>query len=265
MKVPYFIVNAFSKSSFAGNPTGVCILEDWLSTDDLQKVASQTQMAETVFLFPSDSHQWSIRWFSPLVEKDLSGHGTLAAAHILTEEGFSDESKAFNFSSSGGKLKVEKTAKGTLRLEMDVLKARSCVASPLLVEGLGAYPDETFVGMDCLCVFSDESIVRELQPEPRLLKRIGSARGIIATAKSSDSKVDYVTRFFAPRYGINEDEVTGSIHGLLVPYWFKKLGKVKMWASQLSPRGTSIACGLEEDYVWVEGYADTFLRGEITF
>jgi PhzF family phenazine biosynthesis protein len=164
MKMPYFIVNAFSKSSFAGNPTGVCILKDWLSTDDLQKVASQTQMAETVFLFPSDSHQWSIRWFSPLVEKDLSGHGTLAAAHILVNEGFSDETKAFNFTSSGGRLKVEKRKEGILRLEMDVLKARSCVASPLLIEGLGAYPDETFVGMDCLCVFSDESIVKELQP-----------------------------------------------------------------------------------------------------
>jgi predicted PhzF superfamily epimerase YddE/YHI9 len=264
MKVPYFIVNAFSKISFAGNPTGVCILKDWLSTDDLQKIASQTQMAETVFLFPSASNQWSIRWFSPLVEKDLSGHGTLAAAHILLEEDFADGNQPFNFSSSGGRLMVEKRAEGLLHLEMDILKARSCVASPLLVEGLGAYPDETFVGMDCLCVFSDESIVRELQPEPRLLRRIGSARGIIVTSKSDDSKIDYVTRFFSPRLGVDEDEVSGSIHALLVPYWFKKLGKVKMRASQLSPRGTSIACGLEENYVWVDGYADTFLRGEIT-
>ncbi|MBT3668592.1 MAG: PhzF family phenazine biosynthesis protein [Opitutae bacterium] len=264
MKVPYYIVNAFSKISFSGNPTGVCILEDWLSTDDLQKIASQTQMAETVFLFPSDSKQWSIRWFSPLVEKDLSGHGTLAAAHILLEEGFSDGNQAFNFSSCGGRLKVEKRTEGILRLEMDILKARSCVASPLLVEGLGAYPDETFVGMDCLCVFSDESIVRELQPEPRLLKRIGSARGIIVTAKSYDSKFDYVTRFFSPRLGVDEDEVTGSIHGLLVPYWFKKLGKVEMRSKQLSPRGTSVICGIEESFVWIEGYADTFLRGEIT-
>lgn len=264
MSVPFFIVNAFAKNSFSGNPTGVCILEDWLSTDDLQEISAQTKMPETVFLFPSDSKVWSIRWFSPLSEKDLSGHGTLAAAHILFSEGFEAGKDFLSFSSSGGHLTVTKKESGLLRLEMTSLKARSCLASPLLIEGLGAYPDETFLGMDCLCVFSDESIVRELKPEPKLLKRINCARGIIVTAKSSKPKVDYVTRFFAPRIGVDEDEVTGSIHGLLVPYWSKKLSKQKMHAEQLSSRGTLLSCGLTKGFVWVDGSMETFLRGEIS-
>jgi predicted PhzF superfamily epimerase YddE/YHI9 len=98
-----------------------------------------------------------------------------------------------------------------------------------------------------------------------LLKRINSTRGIITSAKSLDADCDYVTRFFAPRYGVDEDQVTGSIHGLLIPYWQKKLGKVKMRANQLTPRGTSLLCGMERGLVWVEGCADTFFRGEIAF
>ena len=265
MRIPYFQVNAFSEGAYTGNTSGVCILEDWLSTDELQSIAIQTGMFETAFLFKNAYNLWSIRWFSSNAEIDLSGHGTLAAAHILMEEGFSNGSQSLSFSSNGGSLKVVKGEQGALRLEMDILKARSCAASPLLVEGLGAYPDETFVGMDVLCIFSDESIVRELKPEPRLLKRINSTRGIIATARSLGADCDYVTRFFAPRYGVDEDEVTGSIHGLLIPYWQKKLGKVKMRANQLTPRGTSLLCGMEKGIVWVEGCADTFFRGEIAF
>lgn len=264
MNIPYFQVNAFSDGPYKGNASGVCILEDWLSTDELQSIAIQTGMFETAFLIPNANDLWSIRWFTNKAEIDLSGHGTLAAAHVLMEAGLSNEYQSLNFSSNGGTLKVVKREQGILRLEMNSLKARSCAASPLLVEGLGAYPDETFIGIDVLCVFSDESIVRELQPEPRLLKRINSTRGIIATAGSSNVDCDYVTRFFAPKYGVDEDEVTGSIHSLLIPYWQKKLGKVKMRATQLSPRGTSLVCGMEKSFIWVEGLAGTFFSGEIT-
>ena len=108
MIVPYFQVNALCEDSFSGNPTGVCILDDWLSTDELQKIASQTNMPETAFLFSSGPKLWSIRWFTPLVEKELSGHGTLAAAHILLEEGLSREKQSVRFSSSAGNLDVKK-------------------------------------------------------------------------------------------------------------------------------------------------------------
>ena len=151
----------------------------------------------------------------------------MAAAHILFTEGFSNSNRLVRFSSSGGQLSVSQIEQGFLRLEMNSLKARSSIASPLLIEGLGAYPDEVFLGLDCLCVFSDESIVVELQPEHRIIKRISSARGIIVTARSSEKELDYVTRFFAPRIGVDEDEANGSIHGLLVPYWSRKLGKEK--------------------------------------
>ena len=263
MNVPYYQVNAFSKGSFSGNPTGVCILKDWLSTDELQSIATQSHLPQTVFLFLNSPNQWSIRWFSPLIEIDLSGHGTLAASHILFEEGFTDVREPLHFSSSVGELKVEKAKNGLLCVEMPSFKSRICVASPLLVEGLGAYPDETYIGMDCMCVFSNESTVEDLKPEPRLLKRIGSARGIIATSLSADPKIDYVTRFFAPRCGVDEDEVTGSIHSVLAPYWSKKLGKDKMRVKQLSPRGTQFRCGIQNDRVWVEGKADIFIHGQI--
>ena len=141
--------------------------------------------------------------------------------------------------------------------------ARSCISSPLLVEGLGAYPDETLIGMDCMCVFSDEMVVREMQPEPRILRRIGKARGIIVTACSSLIGIDYVTRYFTPAGGVDEDEVSGSIHSLLVPYWGRKLGKDKMRTKQLSARGTALSCGITEDRVWIEGKADIFMRGHI--
>lgn len=263
MIVPYFQVNALCENSFSGNPTGVCILDDWLSTDELQKIASQTNMPETAFLFSSGPKQWSIRWFTPLVEKELSGHGTLAAAHILLEEGLSPDKQSVRFSSSAGNLEVEKQNNKFLRIEMPERTIRSCVSSPLLVEGLGAYPDETFIGMDCMCVFSDEMIVREMQPEPRILRRIGKVRGIIVTACSSLLGIDYVTRYFTPLSGVDEDEVSGSIHSLLAPYWGRKLGKNKMRTKQLSPRGTALSCGITKDRVWVEGKADIFMRGHI--
>jgi PhzF family phenazine biosynthesis protein len=263
MIVPYFQVNALCEDSFSGNPTGVCILDDWLSTDELQKIASQTNMPETAFLFSSSPKTWSIRWFSPLVEKELSGHGTLAAAHILLEEGLSKDKQSVRFSSSAGNLEVKKQNNKYLRIEMPELTARSCVSSPLLVEGLGAYPDETFIGMDCLCIFSDETIVREMQPEPRILRRIGNTRGIIVTACSSLFEIDYVTRYFTPFCGVDEDEVSGSIHSLLAPYWSRKLGRNKMRTKQLSSRGTALSCGIINDRVWVEGKADIFMRGQI--
>ena len=145
MKIPFYIVNAFDKKPFSGNPTGVCILEEWLSTDDLQQIASQNGISETTFLFPSGSNAWSIRWFSPIVEKEISGHGAMAAAHILFTEGFSNSNRLVRFSSSGGQLSVSQIEQGFLRLEMNSLKARSSIASPLLIEGLGAYPDEVFL------------------------------------------------------------------------------------------------------------------------
>jgi predicted PhzF superfamily epimerase YddE/YHI9 len=150
-----------------------------------------------------------------------------------------------------------------LRIELSELTARRCISSPLLVEGLGAYPDETFIGMDCLCVFSDEMIVREMQPEHRILRRIGNARGVIVTARSALRGIDYVTRYFTPLSGVDEDEVSGSIHSLLAPFWSRKLAKNKLRTKQLSPRGTALSCGINKDRVWVEGKSDIFLTGQI--
>ena len=122
-------------------------MQEWLSTDELQKMATQVHLPETAFLFPSPNGAWSIRWFSPLVEIDLCGHATLAAAHVLYQEGFASDKDAITFSSSAGILKVQKRGKQSVALEMPVLSYRKSSISPLLVEGLGSYPDHVYVGM----------------------------------------------------------------------------------------------------------------------
>lgn len=264
MKFPFFLVNAFNDLSFTGNQAGVCFLDDWLSTDELQNIATQTHLPETSFIFRGGDDNWSIRWFSPIMEVDLSGHGAIATAHVLFEEGYHMGNEEIRFTTAGGVIEAKKQSNNNLRISLDSQESRSCIATPLLIEGLGAYPDETYIGMDCLCVFSDESIVANLQPESRILKRIGSARGFIATAISSDPEVDFVTRFFAPRYGVNEDIVTGSIHNILVPYWARVLDRKQMTVKQLSKCETTFAVGLSGSCVWFEARSETFLRGEMT-
>ena len=264
MNFPYYIVNAFGSFSYSGNPVGVCVLTEWLSTDELQKIASQACLSEMNFLFPGESDIWSIRWFSPLMENDMSSSGALASAHVLYEFGYHPQTQKIKFSSAGGILNAELKSTKEIRVEMDQASARSCIASSLLIEGLGAYPDETYIGNDCLCVFSDESIVESLEPEFKILDRIGCARGIIVTANSSEEGVDYVTRFFSPRYGVNEEKISGTIHNLLVPYWSKKFGKEKFRVRQLSENPTTLLTGMNKNLVWIEGKSTIFVTGEMT-
>ena len=265
MKYPYFCVNAFSKNSYSGNPAGVCILQEWLSTDELQKMATQVHLPETAFLFPSLKGAWSIRWFSPLVEIDLCGHAALAAAHVLYQEGFASDKDTITFSSSAGNLKVQKRGKQSVALEMPAISCRKSSISPLLVEGLGSYPDQVYVGMDCLCVFSEEERIEALNPDFRILSGIRNCRGIIVTAATENAGYDFISRFFGPRVGIDEDQVTGSSHCMLAPYWASKLKKNSLIGWQASQRGGEVYCELKGDRVILIGKSETFLRGEVEF
>jgi PhzF family phenazine biosynthesis protein len=265
MKFPYFSVNAFCKGAFSGNSAGVCILENWLSTDELQNMASQLYFPETAFLFPGKNEMWSIRWFTPKVEMDLCGHATMAAAHALFEEGLASFGTEITFSSNSGLLKVSKDEKGRLCMDFPALKARASSVSPVLVEGLGAYPDEVLMGTNCLCVFGEEETVYALEPDFRILSGFNSCLGVIVTAKTSRIGYHFVSRYFAPRVGIDEDHATGSAHCLLAPFWGKKLHKDKLVGFQASPRGAEIRCELKDDRVILSGTAETFVRGKMTF
>ena len=265
MKFPYFSVNAFCKGAFSGNPAGVCILEEWLSTDELQNMASQLYFPETAFVFPNKKDSWSIRWFTPKSEVDLCGHATMAAAHVLFEEGLATQGAEVTFSSNSGKLQVSHDEKKRLTMNFPLLKARNSHVSPALVEGLGAYPDEVYVGTNCLCVFGEEETVRSLAPYFKMLSGLNSFIGVIATAKTSSIGYHFVSRYFAPSVGIDEDHATGSAHCLLAPYWGNKLNKNKLVGLQASSRGAEIRCEVKGDRVILSGVAETFVRGKMTF
>ncbi len=265
MKYPFFCVNAFCLDAFSGNPAGVCILRDWLSTDDLQRMASQMNFSETAFLFPAKKGFWSLRWFSPKTEIFLCGHATLAAAHILFERGIFSGDQGIIFSTAAGDLKAEKKGVESVAISLPNQTYKRAGVTPLLIEALGAYPDEVYLGMDYLCVFSDESIVREINPDFALLRRIDLCRGVVVTSESSRNGYDFISRFFAPRIGIDEDCVTGSTHCMLAPYWGKKLGKMQMTGWQASPRGGEIRCEMQGNEVILCGRSETFFSGEVIF
>jgi len=265
MKFPFFSVNSFCKNSFSGNPAGVCILEEWLSTDELQKMALQVNLPETAFVFPSKNGIWSIRWFTPQVETELCGHGTLAAAHVLYEEGLIAETKSLFFSSLAGDIQVHRNESKSISLNLPSLPFRKSSISSVLVEGLGSYPDEVYIGTDCLCIFSDEETVRALTPEFRLLAGISSCRGISVTAKTAKIGYHFTSRFFAPGIGIDEDHVAGSAHCMLAPYWGKKLAKDQLVGWQDSARGGEVRCQLKGNRVILTGQSDIFVRGKMFF
>ncbi|MBT5909307.1 MAG: PhzF family phenazine biosynthesis protein [Opitutae bacterium] len=260
MKVPFYQVDAFADSLFSGNPAAVCLLEAWPGTNRLQRIAAENNLSETAFVMPGKRGKWAIRWFTPKMEVDLCGHATLAAAHVLYEER-GEHTEELIFTSRSGELKVSPLEGGVLGMDFPRVATRNATVSPLLLEGLGGYPSEVRAGVDCLCIFDTEEIVRELQPDFRLLARL-PFRGIIATAPANSRKVDFVSRFFAPSAGIDEDPVTGSSHCILAPYWSRRLGKNRMEARQISARGGRIVCEVRGDRVWLEGTAVTYLRGK---
>ncbi len=261
MKVPIYQVDAFADSLFTGNPAAVCLLDEWPATKVLQQVAEENNLSETAFLMPAKRGKWAIRWFTPKVEVDLCGHATLAATHVMFDERGLEKDE-LTFTSRSGDLKVSRLEGGVLGMDFPVVSTTQSSVSSLLVEGLGGYPSEVRTADDCLCVFDSEEIVRELQPDFRLLGRL-PFRGIIVTAPSANGQADFVSRFFAPAVGVDEDPVTGSAHCILTPYWAKRLGKERLQAVQVSQRGGRLACELRGDRVLIEGKAVTYLRGEI--
>jgi len=263
MKFPFFIVNAFCKNSFSGNPAGVCILEEWLSTNELQNIASQTCLPETAFVFPNTNNSWSIRWFTPTTEVDLCGHATLAAAYVLFEEGAIGLNDSFSFSSFTGKIETKILANNSISLNLPAMHLGKASASPLLIESLGAYPDEIYLEKDCLCIFGDEEIIHQLKPDFRLLAGLSRVRGVIVTSETSRIGYHFVSRFFCPRIGIDEDQATGSSHCMLGPFWGGKLNKTKMVGWQASQRGAEIRCELENKRVILSGNSEIFVRGKM--
>ena len=259
MKIKQYQVDAFATRAFEGNPAAVCLLESWLDDRLLQAIAEENNLSETAFFVPS-AKGFKVRWFTPVKEIDLCGHATLATAHVIFEIlGYSKQ--VITFETRSGDLFVEK--KG-MQLEMNF---PACPPTPhefseILAKGLGQRPIEVLAAADYLAVFDREATVRAIMPNQALLGQL-DLRGVIVTAPGTD--VDFVSRFFAPKFGIPEDPVTGSAHCTLAPYWANKLGKNILTAEQVSKRGGRIACEVKTDRVFLSGNAVTFMEAEIAF
>ena len=257
MKIRCYKVDAFAGQIFRGNPAAVCPLETWLPEATLQNIAAENNLSETAFTVPRDGG-FDLRWFTPTIEMDLCGHATLAAAFVLfNERNFAGN--AIGFHSRSGILHVTRNGE-ILRLDFPSRPPQPCNAPVALVKGLGAQPANVLKSRDYLAVFKTAAEVQALRPDFAALKTLDSL-GIIATAPGEDC--DFVSRFFAPQAGVDEDPVTGSAHCTLIPYWSQRLGKNKLFARQISQRGGELFCELAGDRVHIGGKAVLYLRGEI--
>lgn len=253
-----YIIDAFTDTLFSGNPAAVCPLDKWLPDTAMQLIAFENNLAETAFIVKEDAG-YRIRWFTPEVEVDLCGHATLASAHVLFNYYLQDETE-IAFNSRSGVLKVTKNEK-LLVLDFPVDSYEPVELTGRVVDCFNIKPVETYKGKtDYLLVFRTEFEIEMIIPHYENIAALGG-RGVIITAPGRDA--DFVSRFFAPQSGINEDPVTGSAHTTLTPYWANKLGKTKLTALQLSRRGGKLVCELKNDRVFISGNAMTYLVGEI--
>ena len=258
MKFPIFQVDAFTDSIFGGNPAAVIPLNRWLPEITMQNISMENNLSETAF-YVQEKENFVLRWFTPEIEVDLCGHATLATAHTLfTELGFTGDE--LRFDTRSGQLTVRKKEQGYV-MNFPTVDMNQVEGPAILFQALGiAQTEHVFKSDDYMIVLEKEEEISSINPNSKLLKTV-EARGIIVTAPSDT--VDFVSRFFSPRVGIDEDPVTGSAHTKLTPYWAKRLSKNKLHALQISKRRGELFLNYLGDRVEIEGRARTFLRGEI--
>jgi PhzF family phenazine biosynthesis protein len=262
MTQPVYVVDAFTDRPYAGNPAAVCPLDRPAPEPWMRHVAAEMNLAETAFLVPQGDG-WNLRWLTPTVEVDLCGHATLASAHVLWETGRLAPDRIAQFHSRSGLLTAQRRD-GDIKLDFPATPARPCDAPAGLCEALGCSP--RFVGFndtDYLVEVEDEDAVRRLSPDFTRLSTL-KVRGVIVTGRPTRSAgFDFVSRFFAPASGVNEDPVTGSAHCTLGPFWAGRLDKPNLVAFQASARGGVLKVGVRGERVLLVGRAVTVLRGEL--
>jgi PhzF family phenazine biosynthesis protein len=255
-------VDAFTNKPFGGNPAAVCVLPQPASDEWMRNVAREMNLSETAFLTPHDGG-FRLRWFTPAVEVDLCGHATVASAHVLWQDGHLKPSQQARFHTRSGLLLADRRG-DWIELDFPAKTVTAATPPPELLPALGV-PQAAFVGknaFDYLVEVDSEATLRALSPDHTTLRKI-PVRGVIATARASGGEYDFVSRFFAPGSGIDEDPVTGSAHCALGPYWGERLGKNEMLAFQASARGGIVRVRLEGDRVLLGGQAVTVMTAEL--
>jgi PhzF family phenazine biosynthesis protein len=260
MRLPIFQVDAFSNAVFGGNPAAVCPLDRWIDDHKMQAIAAENNVSETAFFVKEGEHH-GLRWFTPACEVNLCGHATLASAYIYLNK--LDPSKnSVKFETRSGTLTVNREG-DLLALDLPASPPWKADAIPAeLRDGLDPAPQDLWQVKDnYFAVYGNEEDVRRLRPSFALLEKLHPF-GVCVTAPGNDS--DFVSRYFAPSYGINEDPVTGSTHCSLTPYWTRVLGKTRLHALQVSRRGGELWCEMAGERVIVKGHATLYLEGMIT-
>ena len=261
MGIRAFKVDSFTAEPFAGNPAGVCLLEEARDERWMQAVAREMNLSETAFLV-RDGGGFRLRWFTPAAEVALCGHATLASAHILWQEGIVAPGDTARFFTKSGELRASR--RGDL-IELDFPAKPEEPAGPPanLLEAMGVEP--AYLGrnvFDYLLLLESEAAVRAVSPDFARLRGV-NVRGVIVTAPATTPGYDFVSRFFAPAVGVDEDPVTGSAHCCLGPFWAARLGKTELSAYQASARGGALSVRVAGDRVFLGGRAVTVLRGEL--
>ena len=256
--LPIYQIDAFTTELFKGNPAAVCPLEKWLPDELMQSIATENNLSETAFIVPR-GNDFELRWFTPVSEIPLCGHATLACAYVLFEcLGYNQS--AVTFHSMSGALMVKREGKKFV-LDFPSEMPQQIESSERLQQALKINPVEVYAGKrKLMAVLKNESEVRNVAPDFRLIKELPN-EGVIITAHGDE--VDFVSRFFVPKMGIDEDPVTGSSHTLLTPFWGKQLNKTEMTALQVSSRGGALICRLKNDRVEMVGDAILYMKGEL--
>lgn len=259
MELSIYQVDAFTDQLFGGNPAAIVPLASWLPAPQMQKIAAENNLAETAFFIPQ-GEDFELRWFTPELEIDLCGHATLATAHIIfTELGYTKNIIHFH-TLKAGTLTVTRMD-DMYSLDFPSRPATPCELPEGLLNALGSkMPIEVLCSRDFMLVYDNEADVLAIKPDFGALAKL-PIMGVIVTAKGDHS--DFVSRFFIPSAGINEDPVTGSAHCNLIPYWAHKLGKNELHAYQVSSRRGELWCSLKGDRVLMKGKGITYLKGEI--
>ncbi|MFZ2068784.1 MAG: PhzF family phenazine biosynthesis protein [Xanthobacteraceae bacterium] len=260
MRLPIYQVDAFAEKLFGGNPAAICPLTEWLPDATMQAIAAENNLAETAF-FVREGADYALRWFTPAVEVDLCGHATLASAHVVFAF-LEPERASVNFRTlKAGMLTVARHG-DMLMMDFPARPATAVEPPPGLLATLGGSPREVLKARDHVVVYGSAAEVAALKPDFAALGRL-DCWAAIATAPGEDG-TDFVSRFFAPRQGIDEDPATGSSHCTLVPYWAARLGKRELKARQLSRRVGTLTCALNGDRVAIGGRTVLYLEGKIT-
>jgi predicted PhzF superfamily epimerase YddE/YHI9 len=263
---PLYQVDAFTAEPFAGNPAAVCLLDAAADPGWMQRVAAEMNLSETAFLRPgAEAGRYGLRWFTPAVEVELCGHATLASAHVLYSEGLVEAGRELRFDTASGPLAARRDGEGAIWLDFPATPAEPVDPPAGLLEALGAGAAR-WVGLsrfDYLVELADETAVRGLRPDIARLGGLGTRGVIVTAAGDGPGGHDFVSRFFAPGAGIDEDPVTGSAHCTLGPFWAERLGRSDLTGFQASSRGGLVRVRPQGDRVLLGGQAVTVLRGQL--